>query len=54
MNGHALNANELRRLVERKTETVHVLEELLEQEETLLVELERQLEEAEEEPGNGR
>ena len=42
-----MNATELRRLVERKTETVQVLEELLEQEDTLLVELERQLEEME-------
>ena len=54
MNGHAMNVNELRRLVERKTETVRVLEGLLEQEETLLVELERQLEESEEGQGNGR
>ena len=43
-----MNTNELRRLVEQKTETVRVLEELLEQEETLLVELERQLDAVEE------
>jgi hypothetical protein len=42
-----MNADELRRLVERKTETVRVLEELLEQEESTLVELERELEEME-------
>jgi hypothetical protein len=54
MNNHAMSANELRRLVQQKTETVHVLEELLEQEETVLVELERQLEEMEDGQRNGR
>ena len=47
MTGHAMNTNELRRLVERKTQAVQLLEELLEQEDTALVELERQLEEME-------
>jgi hypothetical protein len=37
MNGQPISASELRRLVQRKTVTVHVLEELLEQEETVLV-----------------
>jgi hypothetical protein len=50
-----MNVNELRELVEQKTETVRVLEELLDQEDAVLVELERQLEEMEEgEQGNGR
>jgi len=49
-----MNADELRRLVEQKTETVRVLEELLEQEDVVLVELERQLEEMEDGKGNGR
>ena len=40
----ATNIDELRQLVERKTEIVKVLESLLEKEETELVELERQLE----------
>ena len=47
-----MNVDELRRLVEQKTNTVQVLEELLEQEDAVLVELERQLEEAEQ--GDGR
>ena len=38
-----MKANELGRLVERKTETVKMLEALLEKEGTELVELERQL-----------
>ena len=42
-----MNVDELRRLVERKTQTVQLLEELLEQADTLLVELERELEEVE-------
>ena len=41
--------DELRQLVDRKTETVRLLEELLEKEETELVELERQLETLEDE-----
>jgi hypothetical protein len=49
-----MNVNELRRLVEHKTETVRVLEELLEQEDAVLVELERQLEELEDGESNGR
>jgi hypothetical protein len=49
-----MNADELRRLVEQKTNTVQVLEELLEQEDAVLVELERQLEEMENGEGNGR
>jgi hypothetical protein len=48
-----MNADELRRLVERKTETVRVLEELLDQEDAVLVELERQLEEIEDREDNG-
>ena len=47
----AVNLDELRQLVERKTETVQMLESLLEIEETELVELERQLEVMED--GNG-
>ena len=39
-----MNRDELRQLVKRKTETVKILESLLEKEETELVELERQLE----------
>ena len=50
----SMTADELRRLVEQKTETVRVLEELLEQEDAVLVELERQLEEIEDREGNGR
>jgi len=42
-----MNANELRLLVERLTKTVRFLEELLEQADTLLVQLERELEEME-------
>ncbi len=42
-----MNANELRLLVERLTKTVQFLEELLEQADTLLVQLERELEEME-------
>ena len=42
-----MNANELHLLVERLTKTVHFLEDLLEQADTLLVELERELEEIE-------
>jgi hypothetical protein len=49
-----MNVDELRRLVERKTETVRVLEELLEQEDAVLVELERQLEALEDGEGNDR
>ena len=49
-----MNADELRQLVERKTNTVRVLEELLDQEDAVLVELERQLEEIEDREGNGR
>jgi hypothetical protein len=39
-----VHLDELRRLVERKTEIVKMLESLLEEEEAELVELERQLE----------
>jgi hypothetical protein len=39
-----MNMNDLRQLVERKTEAVKALEALLEKEETELVELECQLE----------
>ena len=42
-----MNANDLHRLVERLTKTVVYLEALLEQADTLLVELERELEEVE-------
>ena len=44
-----MNVDDLRQLVERKTETVRLLEELLGKEETELVELERQLETHEDE-----
>ena len=47
-----MTVDELRRLVEQKTNVVRVLEELLEQEDAVLVELERELEEREQ--GNGR
>jgi len=46
-----MNLENLRQLVERKTETVKMLESLLEKEETELVELERQLGSAEDEGG---
>ena len=46
-----MNANELRLLVERLTKTVRFLEELLEQADTLLVQLERELEEMEDNSG---
>jgi hypothetical protein len=46
-----MNIDELRQLVEHKTGTVRVLEELLEQEDAALVELERQLEEMEDGEG---
>ena len=49
-----MTANELRHLVERLTKTVHYLEALLEQADTLLVALEWELQEAEEREGNGR
>jgi predicted RNase H-like nuclease (RuvC/YqgF family) len=44
-----VNINELRQLVERKTETVKALEALLEKEESELVELEGKLESLEDE-----
>jgi hypothetical protein len=43
-----MNIDELRQLVQRKTETVKTLEALLGKEETELVALERQLEDEEE------
>jgi hypothetical protein len=49
-----MTVDELRRLVEQKTNTVRVLEELLEQEDAVLVELERELEEMEDGEGDGR
>ena len=49
-----MNVDELRHLVERLTKTVEYLEALLEQADTLLVALERELEEVEEREGNGR
>ncbi len=49
-----MNANDLRRLVERLTKTVVYLEALLEQADTLLVELELEREEVEKVEGNGR
>ena len=50
----SMKATDLRLLVERLTKTVAYLEALLDQADTLLVDLERELEEAEESEGNGR
>jgi hypothetical protein len=49
-----MNIDELRQLVEQRTATVRVLEELLDQEDAALVELERQLEEMEDGEGGRR
>jgi hypothetical protein len=46
-----MNIDELRQLVERKTETVKMLEAILEKEETELVELEATIESLEDEKG---
>jgi predicted RNase H-like nuclease (RuvC/YqgF family) len=48
-----MNIGELRELVERKTETLTVLEALLEREDAELVELERKLEALEDEEEEG-
>jgi hypothetical protein len=53
MNVNAAWTRRLNRLVERKTETVKMLEALMEKEESELVELERQLETAADTSGSG-